>query len=144
MHLNGRKSESCWSTGHVGAFEFSPVRLPLVKILTTLQMVTPELSLCVSVQRKSVCARFKVDLICIPLTLEELDARTLLFLPTLIPALPSGPVRWTTNQTRYSSLMDRHRAQSPRRSAVGITCTGVYESNKHLNLTRFPNALSML
>lgn len=71
-----------------------------------------------------------VCLISIPLTQEELVARTLLFLPTLIPVLPLGPARWTTNLTRYSSLMAQHRARSLRQHAARITCASVYESNK--------------
>lgn len=122
----------------------STVRLPLFKISNTLRMVTPELSLCVYVcayECVCVCAS-KWGLISIPLTLEELAARTLLFLPTLIPALPSGPVRWTTNRTRYSLLMDRHRAQSLRRGSAGITCLGVYQSN--IRISTIPTFSALL
>lgn len=128
MLLNRRKSEPSLSHVAVSVCRQSPVRFPLIKTLTTLQMVAPELSLCVSVWDLCVRTRFKVKLISIPLTLGELAARTPLFLPTLIPALLSGPVRWTTNHTRYSSLMDRRRAQSLRQSAVRITCTREYRT----------------
>lgn len=88
-------------------------------------MVTPELSLksgpCYVCEKKS--GLLESEFISIPLTLEELAARTLLFLPALIPALSSGPRDWTTNHTPYSLLMERPEAQSLGQTSVAVMST---------------------